>query len=170
MHPDDLILIGVGANLPSRFGAPLETCTAAVGALGGMGVLVPARSSWYRSSPVPPSDQPWFVNGVVAVTTALPPVALLERLHDLEQRFGRRRRIPGEARVLDVDLLAYGRRISDATPVLPHPRLHRRAFVLRPLAELAPEWRHPRLGATAAELLSGLAAGEMVEPIRPGPA
>src|SRR5205814_9169792 len=98
------------------------------------------RSACYSAAPVPPSVQAWFVKGVGAVETALEPAPLREVLHSLEARFGRVRREKNAARVLDLDLLAYDERVSaeGEAPVLPHPRLHQRAFVLRPLAEIAP--------------------------------
>src|SRR5512135_1345665 len=99
-----MILIGLGANLASpEFGAPPESLEAALALLAERGVRVVARSRWYRSAPVPPSGQPWFVNGVVAVETALEPAALLEVLHAVEARFGRVRRERNAARVLDLD-------------------------------------------------------------------
>ncbi|HKX07902.1 MAG TPA: 2-amino-4-hydroxy-6-hydroxymethyldihydropteridine diphosphokinase [Stellaceae bacterium] len=164
-----MILIGIGANLASpEFGAPPKSLEAALALIAERGVRIVARSRWYRSSPVPPSDQPWFVNGVVAVETALEPAALLEVLHEVEARFGRVRRERNEARVLDLDLLAYDRRVSAAgeRPVLPHPRLQERAFVLHPLSEIAPNWRHPLLGRTVASLIADLPSDAVAEPIQ----
>jgi len=163
-----VILIGLGANLASpEFGAPPKSLEAALELIAERGVRIVARSRWYRSAPVPPSDQPWFVNGVVAVETALGPGALLEVLHAIETRFGRVRRERNAARVLDLDLLAYDDRVSaeGETPILPHPRLQERAFVLRPLGEIAPGWRHPRLGRSVAALISDLPRGATAEPI-----
>lgn len=169
-----VILIGLGANLSSdRWGPPKETLSAALTALEGDGVRVSARSSWYRSAPFPVSDQPWYVNGVAALETALPPAPLLALLRDVERRFGR---VPAErwaARVIDLDLLAYRDVVSapaeaPGSPVLPHPELHARAFVLLPLAEVAPEWRHPLLGRTAAELMRELPPGQRVEVLPAG--
>ena len=163
-----MILIGLGANLESpEFGPPPKSLEAALRLIAERGPRIVARSRWYRSAPVPPSDQPWFVNGVAAVETVLEPVALLQVLHDVEARFGRVRRERNEARVLDLDLLAYDDRVSaeGETPVLPHPRLQDRAFVLRPLAEVAPHWHHPRLNRTATELLAALPPESTAEPL-----
>lgn len=163
-----MILIGLGANLASaEFGAPPRSLEAALSLIAERGVRIVARSRWYRSAPVPPSDQPWFVNGVVAVETALEPAALLDVLHGVEARFGRVRQERNAARVLDLDLLAYDGRLSaeGETPILPHPRLHERAFVLRPLGEIAPDWRHPRFGRTVSALIAALPPGSTAEPL-----
>ena len=163
-----MILIGLGANLPSpRHGEPRATCEAALEALEAAGVRVLRRSRWHRSAPVPASDQPWFVNGVAEVETRLSPAHLLALLHRIEADFGRARRRPNEARILDLDLLAYGERVSapGEAPVLPHPRLAGRAFVVLPLAEIAPGWRHPVSGLTAAELAQDLPADQVAEPL-----
>lgn len=166
------ILIGIGANLPSpRHGAPEATCVAALDALDRVGVRVVRRSRWYRTEPVPASDQPAYVNGVAAVATGLDPDSLLAALHRIEDRFGRRRRKPNEPRIIDLDLLAHGSVVREAAAdrlVLPHPRLHERAFVLRPLVEIAAAWRHPILGLTARDLLDRLPPGQVAEPIGAG--
>ena len=159
-----MILIGIGSNLAAPpFGSPEDTVSAAVAQLPAIGTLVVLRSRWYLSEPVPPSDQPWYVNGVAAVETRLTPAALLTALLALETRFGRRRSTPNAARTLDLDLLDYdGRLCASKHLTLPHPRLHERRFVLAPLAEIAPGWRHPRLGVSASELLLRLAPGHPV--------
>ncbi len=163
-----MILIALGANLASQvYGSPLQTCEAALTALAARGVRVVRRSRWYESDAVPPSDQPPFVNGVAEVTTSLSPADLLALLHRVEREFGRTRRQRNEARVIDLDLLAYGDRVSAAreVPELPHPRLADRAFVLLPLAELAPDWRHPASGQTAAAMAARLPPGQTAAPL-----
>jgi 2-amino-4-hydroxy-6-hydroxymethyldihydropteridine diphosphokinase len=159
------ILIGLGANLDSpRWGTPRETLAAALAALEGEGVAVRACSGWYRSAPVPPSDQPWFVNAAAALSTRLAAPDLLRLMQAVETLFGRVRGVPNAARVLDLDLLDYrGECVRSQHLILPHPRLHQRRFVLAPLAEIAPLWRHSVLGLTAAELLARLDQEQLVE-------
>ena len=163
-----MILIGVGSNLTSeRFASPVDVCNAALKELERQGCVIRRRSRWYESAPVPVSDQPWFVNGVVAVETALEPAELLGLLHGIEAAFGRVRRARNEARVLDLDLLAYGDLVTAGPPgpALPHPRMHERAFVLLPLAEIAPGWRHPATGKSVSELLQALPRDQTARPI-----
>jgi 2-amino-4-hydroxy-6-hydroxymethyldihydropteridine diphosphokinase len=161
---DSLILIGLGANLPSRFGPPRESLDAALQALDRRGVSIVRRSRWWRSQPVPISDQPWFVNGVAAVETALAPEDLLAMLHGIEAEFGRVRSVVNAARLLDLDLLAYGRLIIDgAALVCPHPRLQQRAFVLMPLADIAADWRDPRDGRDLPTMIAALPPDQKIE-------
>ena len=163
-----MILVGLGANLEHpRYGPPRKTLETALKALEQSGIVVLARSRWYQSAPVPPSDQPWFVNAVASVATDLTPAELLTKLHEIEARFGRSRQRRNEARVLDLDLLAYHDLVSapGACPVLPHPRLAERAFVVLPLRELAPDWRHPGSGLSIGELAGRLNPAETAEPL-----
>ena len=163
-----MILIGIGSNLAAPgYASPLETARAALGQLPAIGLGIVRRSQWYLSEPVPASDQPWFVNAVVAVATKLDPEPLLDRLLALETRFGRVRGERNAARTLDLDLLDYdSRRYSSACLVLPHPRLHERRFVLAPLREIASEWRHPLSGLTGPELMARLPAGQPIRVLR----
>ena len=172
-----MILVALGANLPTaRHGTPAEGLDAALAALPERGIRPVSRSRWYRSAPVPPATGPWFVNGVVRVETILDPVLLLEQLLAVEANFGRRRGVAGASRPLDLDLLDYEGHIVDHVAgrsgpalVLPHPRLAERAFVLAPLIEVAPHWRHPVTGAGAASLLAAVASEQAVEPLSPEP-
>lgn len=156
-----MILIGLGANMPHpEYGEPVRTLAAAVRAIDGYFTVV-RQSSWYRSAPVPASDQPWFANAVIEIETDLKLPDVLAVLHKIEKKFGRVRRQKWEARVLDLDILVFHDMVSDnqdqsAGPVVPHPFLHERAFVLAPMAEIAPLWRHPVNGLSAAELLAKL--------------
>jgi 2-amino-4-hydroxy-6-hydroxymethyldihydropteridine diphosphokinase len=152
-----MILLGLGANLPHpTHGCPAETLAAALAGLSACGIAVLKRSRWYETAPVPQSAQPWYVNGVAVLATELAPGALLTRLHRLEAEFGRIRGERNGPRLIDLDLLAYGDLIRSDWPVLPHPRLAERAFVLRPLAEVAPDWRHPASGIDVLTLLERL--------------
>jgi 2-amino-4-hydroxy-6-hydroxymethyldihydropteridine diphosphokinase len=113
---------------------------------------------------VPRSDQPWFVNAVASLATGLTAPDLLAVLQAVEGQFGRVRGERNAARVLDLDLLDHRGQVTEtASLILPHPRLHQRRFVLLPLAEIAPSWRHPVSGLTAEQLLSRLAATQLIE-------
>ena len=154
-----MILVAIGANLPGPRGeSPLVACRAAAEALRGLpGLRVAAVSRWYATAPVPPSGQPDYVNGVIRLEGAADPAWLLGRLHAIEAAAGRVRGERNAARTLDLDLIDVNGAVRDAPdPVLPHPRAHERAFVLAPLADVAPGWRHPRLERTVADLIAAL--------------
>lgn len=155
-----MILIGLGANLPSVNGPPRRTLEIALTRLEANGVHVVACSQWYETAPVPISDQPWYVNAVARVETRLDPAALLACLHDIERSFGRIRTVVNAPRAIDLDLLAYDDRIQTGPPQLPHPRLNDRAFVLFPLRDVAPDWIDPKTGVSLATLIAGLPADQ----------
>ena len=165
------IFIGLGANLPhERFGSPRRTLEAALAELDRKGVRTVRVSPWYRTAPVPDSDQPWYVNAVAEVASDVPADALLAELHAVEATFGRARTVPNAARPIDLDLLDFQGEISPGgkgRATLPHPRMAGRAFVLRPLADLAPNWRHPVTGRPITELLAALPSDQVAERIRP---
>lgn len=153
------VLVAIGSNLPDAAGrAPLAVCRAAVAALGQVaGSRVVAVSRWYRTAPVPASDQPDFINGVVLLEGDVAPDVLLARLQALEASMGRQRGVVNAARVLDLDIIDMGGVArAGPDPILPHPRAHLRAFVLAPLADVAPDWRHPVLHCGVRELLRAL--------------
>jgi len=135
-EPATIAYIGLGSNLDD----PLSQIRQALVQLNSIpGTRVMARSSLYRTAPVGLLEQPDFINAVASVQTTLKPQALLAALLAVENRQGRRRTIRNAPRTLDLDLLLYGEKIFDMEGLtLPHPRLHERAFVLAPLAEIAP--------------------------------
>jgi len=159
-----MIFIAIGANL-SALGhrTPLETCDAAAGRLGHLpGLRLVARSRWYSSAPVPPSGQPNYINGVAYLAGQAEPGELLAWLHGIEAEYGRVRGAANAARTLDLDIIAMGDAVRAAPdPVLPHPRAHLRAFVLLPLAELAPNWVHPVLHRPISALIAALPPQEI---------
>lgn len=165
-----MILVALGANLPGPDGAPaLETCRRAALALDGIaGLRLRALSRWYATAPVPAgADVPDYVNGVALLAprpggSAPGAAALLAALQAIEARFGRVRPYPNAPRTLDLDLLDLDGAVrATPDPVLPHPRMADRAFVLAPLCDIAPGWVHPVLGQSAASLLAGLGPQEV---------
>jgi len=144
--------VGLGANL----GEPGRQLQAAIDQLAALpGTRFLRASGFYRSAPVGVAGQPDFVNAVAQIDTVLAPEVLLARLQEIERGHGRERPYPGAPRTLDLDLLLYGdEQIDRPGLTVPHPRMHERAFVLRPLAEIAPQAAVPGRGAVAA-LLEG---------------
>ncbi len=154
-----LAYVALGANL----GDPILTVKSALTALDEIaGTRLIAASSLYRTAPVGLKHQPDFINAVVALDTTLSATELLERLFAIELRFGRERSVPNAPRTLDLDLLLHGDTVADtAALTLPHPRMHERAFVLAPLAEIAPDAVVPGRGR-AADLLAAV-SGQAIE-------
>jgi 2-amino-4-hydroxy-6-hydroxymethyldihydropteridine diphosphokinase len=155
-----MILVAMGANLPGLNGEPpLVTCQAAARALAELPALrLEKMSRWYESTPVPPSGQPNYINGVArfhrADGVAIGPEELLAALQAIEARFGRVRAERNAARTLDLDLIDIDGLVRAAPdPILPHPRAHERGFVLLPLLDVAPGWAHPVSGRSAKQLL-----------------
>ena len=147
--------ISVGSNL----GDKLEQCRRGVDALAAGGdIRITGTSRMYRTEPVDVADQEWFVNGVIRVETGLGPFELLARLQSLQRQAGRAEGgVRFGPRVLDLDILLYDRLVMDDPRLtLPHPRMHRRRFVLKPLCDIDPDTVHPVLGQTAAALLAAL--------------
>ena len=158
------VFIGIGANLtPEGYDSPRAGCRAALDRLTYHGIDLVAMSRWYESAPVPMSDQPWYLNAVAMATTYRLAAETLACLHQVEAAFGRVRGVRNAARVLDLDLIDFGGLVHDAPELtLPHPRMHERAFVLLPMQELAPHWRHPISGVSIDDLVRALPAGQQI--------
>ena len=158
------IYIGLGGNLPHPTHGPArQTLEAALAELSRRGVEIRRVSPWYRTAPVPVSDQPWYCNAVAEVGWPGTADRLLAELHAVEDLFGRVRSVPNAARLIDLDLVDFKGEISAGGPrraTLPHPRAAERAFILRPLADLAPDWCHPVSGRPIQALISALPAGQ----------
>ncbi|WP_416898172.1 MAG: 2-amino-4-hydroxy-6-hydroxymethyldihydropteridine diphosphokinase [Minwuia sp.] len=165
-----MIIIGLGANLPHpEHGEPAQTLEAALAALASRGVRVAAQSRWYLTPPWPESlsGQPWYVNGVAAVETDLCADRLLQTLHEVEWSFGRVRTERWAPRRIDLDLIDFDGVVRAPCGVhgvaaLPHPRMHERAFVLLPLQEIAPDWRHPSSGLPLESMIGGTDCSRIV--------
>jgi len=181
-----MILVGVGANIEGNWGAAADSIKIALAQLNNHKLYVVKSSFAYRTAPVGAAGQAPYVNAVVSISTHLPPAALLARLKGLEQLAGRLPARRWSARPLDLDILAYhdivrdwpGLRTGDpfagqfpplvrlGSLILPHPELHRRPFVVRPLLDIAPDWHHPVTGKTATQMwrnLRNLRAGRIME-------
>jgi 2-amino-4-hydroxy-6-hydroxymethyldihydropteridine diphosphokinase len=159
-----MILIAIGANLPGLQGeAADETCRQAAAAVAALpGLHFHSLSQWYRTAPVPKSEQPDYCNGIIRMTGKVAAEALLRALQDIEIRFGRVRGAANAARTLDLDIIDLNGLVRAASdPILPHPRAHLRAFVLRPILDVAPHWRHPTLDTRVTPLLAGLSSQEI---------
>ena len=156
IETQSMILIALGANLPFRGSFPAETLRAALATLSANGVKPVKVSSLYETPAWPDPSDPAFVNAVAAVETLLDPAALIGKLHEIESMFGRVRGKANAPRTLDLDLLDYNGRVQNGPPQLPHPRMAGRSFVLLPLQEVAPGWRHPASGLSVEQLVSSL--------------
>jgi 2-amino-4-hydroxy-6-hydroxymethyldihydropteridine diphosphokinase len=155
-----VILLALGANIPSIAGEPDITLRFALTAMLAQKIRVAMVSAFYTTPAWPNPSDPAFVNAVAAVETSLDPQSLLLALHGIEAQFGRRRERSNAPRTLDLDLLDYGGRVEESWPLLPHPRICERAFVLVPLADVAPDWRHPVTKQPLSDLLAALPQSE----------
>ena len=153
-----LVYLSLGSNLGDR----IANLSAAVERVGGLGE-VKAVSSFYETEPVDFAAQPWFVNCAVALETELMPRQLLARLQAIEHEMGRRRTHTKGPRLIDLDILLFGSSVIDIPNlIIPHPEMHTRRFVLEPLAEIAPDARHPIFRRTVRQLREALPAGQSV--------
>ena len=150
-HSKRIAYIGIGSNLEDK----RHNCLTAIAMIEQIpGCQLTGRSDWYLTRPVGVKGQEWYVNGVVSLSTKILPQDLLRILLAIESDMGRVRRERWESRIIDLDILLYGREIINEDDLtIPHPLMHLRKFVLVPLVQLAPDLIHPSLGVTMAELL-----------------
>ena len=163
------VLIGLGANFPGPWGKPRKTLRHALKQLDSGNISVRAVSEFYETEAIGQTRQPAYRNAVALIDTSLPAPALLRRLKQIEREAGRRGGRPWGARTLDLDILDYKglmvnwpkghwrQRAEPGSLVLPHALLHERPFVIRPLLDVAPNWRHPALKVNAKALWERLA-------------
>jgi len=153
-----MILVAIGSNLESKqFGTPYENCLEAIKLIRTK-FVVEQVSEFYKTEPIPKSTQPWFVNAVIEIVTKTEPKKILKELLSLEKYFKRQRKNKNEPRIIDLDLLSYNDLILQTNSlILPHPRMHLRKFVIKPICDLDPLWKHPLLNKTAKVLLKKLA-------------
>ena len=149
-----MIFIGIGSNLSSGlFGSPFNNCIAAIEELKKH-FEIKNISQWYESEPIPKSDQPWFINGVISILTNNKPLEVLDILLKVENSLGRKRYKKNEARIIDLDLLSYNDLVLHSEKlILPHPRMHLRSFVLKPIEDINSKWVHPFLKINVKNLL-----------------
>ena len=153
-----MIYIGIGSNLNGKNNeTPLQNCKKALIELKKE-VDICKISSWYKSEPIPVSNQPWFINGIIEISTNKSSLDLLEFILSIEEVFGRVREKKNEARILDLDIIDYKKKILYIKNklIIPHPRMHERSFVLQPLSELNPKWIHPIKKKGIKELIRNL--------------
>jgi len=153
-----MILIAIGSNLDSDlYGFPLENCVNVINFLRKYFFVIKV-SKFYETEPIPKSNQPWYVNGVVEIKTNLKPKDIIKKLFFIESHFGRIRKLRNEPRVIDLDLLCYGNMIiNQKNLIVPHPRLHKRKFVIKPICDINPSRIHPIIKKKARILLKALA-------------
>lgn len=156
--------MALGCNLPGAYTSREALLEAALEALPSEGFRVVGRSSWWTSAAWPDPAAPAYLNGVAVVETSLDAAETLAALHRIEASFGRARGDLNAPRTLDLDLIAHGRSVITDSLFVPHPRAHERLFVMGPLAQIAPDWRHPVSGETAARLADAASVGRDARP------
>ncbi len=159
------MIVALGSNLKGSYSSLQYLLEAALKALEPEGLNIVARSGWWRSAAWPDPSQPDYLNGVAVVETGLDAAGVMAALQRVEKAFGRTRTAKNAARTLDLDLVAYRRTvIDDGVLAVPHPRAAERRFVMGPLAEIAPGWRHPLNGLTATALAETAKVGKDARP------
>lgn len=164
---DGAVIVALGCNDKGVWASCEQALEAALARFRAEGIDILARSSWWASKAWPDPTDPPFLNGVVIVRTEHEPGTLMGKLARMEDLFDRRRSVRNAPRTLDLDLIAYGRLSGDLDGlILPHPRAAERLFVMGPLAEIAPEWRHPTVEGEAKGLAETCTVGTDARPLR----
>ena len=156
-----MIILSLGSNLPSHFGNRFDNLKFAMSFLEGYGILIDKKSSFYETPSYPDKNNPKFVNIVISVKTDLSPVDLISVLIYIEEKLGRRRNKKNDPRTCDIDIIDYNSEVLDfrynnLELVVPHKELTSRNFVLFPLQEILPNWKHPKTKEIISSLIQKL--------------
>ena len=162
---DASIIVAFGGNLAADHGPVRAQLERALSEMARLGLEVVRRSRFWRSAAWPDGSDPPFLNMIALIETNLSAEQTLQALHRLERDLGRVRGRPNGPRTVDLDLIAFGREVRQGELVLPHPRAAERHFVMGPLSELAPDWRHPVSGERAEDLARCAPIGRDARPI-----
>ena len=165
MDPDEAVIVALGGNIAGDFGSSEALLEAALARFAQAGLPVVRRSSWWSSAAWPDPTANEYRNGVVLVEARMAPRDTIRTLFSIEHAFGRERAEKNAPRTLDLDLIAHGRTVLDGAVVVPHPRAHERLFVMGPLAQIAPTWRHPVNDRMATELAQAATVGADATPV-----
>ena len=162
-----MILIGLGSNLESADGhSTVQNLEKALASFETRGIRILRSSRFYETAPVPSDDIPWYINAVAEVSTELSARDLLTSLLAIETQLGRVRGAQNAPRIIDLDLLDFrGWITTEKNLIIPHPRMTERAFVLRPIIDIAPTWRHPVSGKSVKKLLNEIKVDQIVRPL-----
>jgi len=156
-----MIFLGLGSNLSSKFGDRFTNINLAISFLEEYGIKVIKKSNFYETPSYPNKENPKFINAVILVETTLPPVDLMSVLLFIEEKLGRKRDKKNDPRTCDIDIIDYNRQIlnlkfNNSELTLPHNELTKRNFVLFPLQEISPNWKHPKTKEFISDLLQKL--------------
>ena len=156
-----MIILSLGSNLPSHFGNRFDNLKFAMSFLEDYGILIDKKSSFYETPSYPDKNNPKFINIVISVKTDLPPVDLISVLIHIEEKLGRRRNKKNDPRTCDIDIIDYNSEVLDfrynnLELVVPHKELTSRNFVLFPLQEILPNWKHPKTKEIISSLIQKL--------------
>ena len=160
-----MIYLAIGSNLSGLNNeTPIQNCNLVLDTIKKE-LSVKKKSSWYKSQPIPVSNQSWYVNGVIEVETEKDPLELLNFLIDLEKSFGRIRNKKNESRIIDLDIIDYNQKVLNINDklIIPHPRMNERAFVLLPLYEINPFWTHPITNENISDLVNNVKNKQKIE-------